>query len=259
MQTVDSCFMLPVLQHKAGNVRDFWDDVSEQYGSDTDGHFKLLGIEKALVFLQTIPGKGDFMVMYLRSRDNLDKTLKGLFSSDLKCSKYLAGQFKDFTGVDMSRSENLLKPQLLMSWMDNREYLEERNMLKMPWCFAMPIKPGKTDSALKFFNETMKPLMGDMEKLFRDHDIVSRLAFLQRTQQGDFIVNYMLASNALDELVMSLTTCSHELCSIIRKNCMDFTGLDFSDQKNLPNVNLLFKWDSMLGFQTAEQTIAYTE
>ncbi len=258
-KTVNSCFILPILPHKIGNVRDFWDDVSEKYGNELDGQFKLFGVQKALVFLQTMPEKGDFMVMYLRSRDGFDKTFKEIFGSGMKCSKYFTDQFKDFTGLDLSKKENVPKVEVLWDWTDTHEYLEEKKMLKMPWCFAAPIKPGKTGELLKLAGEMGKSKMSEIESMFRHHDIVRSLTCLQHTPQGDFIVRHILASNPLDELVLAFTTCKEEMCSMAKKLAIEYMGIDFSQQKNVPNVNLLFKWDEQLGFQTAEQTIAYTE
>lgn len=261
MQTetlVDSCFTLPVQQQKLGSVRDFWDDVSEKYSTDIDGHLKLCGIDRALVFLQSMPGDREYLVMYLKARSNLETTLKSCFSSDLPCSKYLARKFSDFTGIDLSRSENHPKIERLMDWRENREFIEERQMLQMPWCYAAPILPGKTSTVLQRVKEAPSR-RADWEKLLRDHDVIRNLACLQHTKQGDFLVKYTVASSTLDDLVKSFLTCSHDICSTARSFSKEITGIDYADEKNLPDVKLLFKWDSAAGFQTAEQTIAYTE
>jgi hypothetical protein len=258
-KTVDSCFILPILPHKIGNVRDFWDDVSEKYRGDTEDQLKGVKIKRLLAFLQAIPDKGDFIVIYMESTDSLAKTLHAMFATDIEYSKYIAGQFKDFTGIDLSKEENVPELQLLMDWKDSQEYIEEKNMLKMPWCFAVSIKQGKTDDLMKFLNEVSRSRMGEIEGLLRHHDIARSLALLQHTPQGDFIARHILASNPLDELIMAFTSCDDKRCNYIKNMAMEFTGVDYSDPKNLPHVELLFKWDEAHGFETAEQTIAYTE
>ncbi len=258
-KTVDSCFILPILPHKLGNVRDFWDDLSEKYGGETDSHLKLNGVHRIIAFLQDIPEKGDFLVTFMQSRNSLEKTLHGLFASGMECSRYLTGQFIDFSGIDMSKEESFPRLELLDDWKETREYMEERGMITMPWCFALPLKEGKANDVLNFVREAKKSMAADIEGMLRHHDVLRRLAYLQRTQQGDFIVFHLLASNPLDELVLAMTSCSDKMCSLARNKIIEFTGIDLSDQKSLPKVELLFKWDESHGFETADQIIAYTE
>src|SRR5271157_3663547 len=148
-KTIDSCFIMPVLPHKIGNVRDFWDDISEEYRSNIEDQLKGVGIKRLLVFLQSMPDKGDFMVFYMQSRDSLEKTLSELFTTSMKCSKYMTDSFKDFTGKDMSKKENMPKIELLAKWEEKSKTLEEKDMLKMPWCFAVPFKKGKSEGIKK--------------------------------------------------------------------------------------------------------------
>lgn len=258
-KSVDSCFMLPVQRQKLGSMRDFWDDANEKYSSDIDGHLKLTGVRKAQVFLQTMQDEREYLVMYLQSRNSLERTLKDIFGADLKCSRYLTGRFLEFTGLDLSKPENMPKLELLVDWAERREFLEERQMLQMPWCLVAPVKPGKTADLGKFIDDLSRSRMGEIEKLLRDRDIIRALRYLQRTPQGDFVVGYMLTSNTFEELASSLASCSHEMCDIVKNASREFFDLDISNPESLPDLKLLFKWDDTIGFQTAEQTIAYTE
>jgi len=52
----------------------------------------------------------------VQSADGLGKTLQELFATDDEFSKYLAGQFKDFSGVDLSGEENAPDVRLLVDW-----------------------------------------------------------------------------------------------------------------------------------------------
>lgn len=256
-KTTDSCFILPVLPHKIGNVRDFWDDVSEKFREDTEDQLKGVGIKRMLAFLQVMPEKGDFLVLFIQSTDDLGKTLQQMFATDDEFSKYLAGQFKDFSGVDLSREENLPNVKLLADWKEERPFGEEKNMLLMPWCFAAPLKPGKADEVVKLVDRLKD--MPEAVKLMRDHDIIRSITYLQRAQQGDFLVRHIVASNPLDDLIADFVSCDHETCRRARDVAKDMTGLDYSDPRYQPHVELLFKWDESHGFETADQVIAYTE
>lgn len=258
-KSVDSCFMLPVRHDRLGSIKNFWDDASEKYSADIDGHLKLAGVQKAQVFLQTMPDERNYMVIYLQSRNSLEKTLKDIFGSDLTCSRNLAGKFAEFTGLDFSRAENMPRLELLMDWAERREFIEERQMLLMPWCMAAPVRQGKTDDLKKLIGDVRSSGMGDVERLLRDHDIIRAIRYLQRTPQGDFMLGYVLSPSRFEDLASSIASCTDEMCGTIKKAAVDFFGIDLSDPKSLPDLKLLFKWDETVGFQTAEQTIAYTE
>ncbi|WP_148266560.1 hypothetical protein [Methanocella arvoryzae] len=258
-KSVDSCFMLPVQHDRLGSLKNFWDDLNEKYSADIDGHLKLAGVQKAQVFLQTMPDDRDYMVFYMQSRNSLDRTLKDIFSSDLDCSKSLTDRFAEFTGLDLSKEENMPKPELLMDWEERREFLEERQMLLMPWCVAAPVRQGKTDDLRKLIDDIGKSRMGDVEQLLRDHDVLRAIRCLQHTPQGDFVVGYLLSSTRFEDLASSIASCTGEMCNLAKNAAKEYFGIDLSDPKTLPDLKLLFKWDDTVGFQTAEQSIAYTE
>jgi len=182
-----------------------------------------------------------------------------MFTKGAKCSSKLKDHFMDFTGVDLSKKDNRPQLQLLMDWKDKNQYREEKDMLKMPWCFTAPILPGKTEDFLKLIKEVEKTRMADAENLLRHHDIIRSLTYLQRTPQGDFIVRHIVASNPLDDLIQSFMACNDKICLEARKLAKEFMGYDFANPKNQPHVELLFKWDESRGFETADQIIAYTE
>jgi hypothetical protein len=259
-KTVDSCFIIPIQQHKIGNSRDLWDDASEKYRGEMDSKLKDIGIRRMLVFLQTIPDKGDFMVFFLQSADSLDKTLSEMFAAGTECSKNLSDRFKDITGIDMSKKENIPKVEKIADWREKHEYIEERGTFaKMPWCYAVPVKSGKSEAMMEYIRNTMRSKSSEIEKVLREHDIMRRITFLQHTSMGDFIVQHILTTHPLDDLLMSMSSCDSKLCSEARKAVGEYIDFDFTDQKNVPNVELLFKWDEKHGFETADQIIAYTE
>lgn len=258
-KTVDSCFILPIMPHKIGNVRDFWDDAGEKYRDDTEGQLKGVGIKRMLVFLQAIPEKGDFMVFFMQSADRLDRTLLEMFSGNTEYSKRLKEDFKDLTGVNMAKEENMPKIEMLADWADRCEYLEEKNMLKMPWCYAIPIKRGRSEELKNFASNMTWSKGGEIEQMLREYDIVRRLSFLQHAREGDFVVQHILTTHPLDELLMSVSSCDSKLCDDARKAIKEFCEVDVTKQENVPKVELLFKWDEKNGFKTAEQIIAYTE
>ena len=40
---------------------------------------------------------------------------------------------------------------------------------------------------------------------------------------------------------------------------MKFSGIDYTKENNLPDLQLVFSWDDVQGFQTMAQEIAYTQ
>jgi hypothetical protein len=257
-KTVDSCFLLPVLPHKLGNVRDFWDDVSEKFRDEMEDQLKGVGIKRILAFLQAMPEKGDFLIIFMQSADGLGQTLQEMFATDDEYSKYLTEQFKDFTGIDLSNEANAPDVELLFDWKDRQMYREEKDMLTMPWCFGVPLKPGKTDEVYRLI-ERSKAMIPEVEKIARDHDIIRSLSYLQHISGGDFILRHIVASTPLDDLISKFVSCDDEICKKSRAMAMEMTGLDLSDPDQQPHVELLFKWDDRHGFETADQVIAYTE
>lgn len=256
-KTVDSCFLLPILPHKLGNVRDFWDDASEKYREETEDQLKGVGIKRILAFLQAMPKKGDFLILFVQSADGLGQTLQQMFATDDEYSKYLAEQFLDFTGIDLAKEENVPDVERLFDWKDEKMYREEKDMLTMPWCFGMPLLPGRTEDVYRLI-EKSKSMMPEAEKVARDHNITRSLTFLQHTPMGDFILRHMVASSPLDDLISEFISCDNEICKKGREIAKDMTGLDLSDPNQQPHVELLFKWDEEHGFETAEQVMAYT-
>ena len=257
-KTTDSCFILPILPHKIGNVRDFCDDLSEKYRDDAIDQFNGVGVKTIMAFLQTMPDKGDYMIFFMQSTDSLPDTIQEMFGTDDEFSKYLTDQFKDFTGIDLSKAENIPNVQELMDWKEEHPLREEKDMLLMPWCFAAALKPGMADEAMKLV-EKARSMMPEATKMMRDHDIVRNLTFLQRAPQGDFLVKHIVASNPLDDLIRDFVSCDENTCKMAREMAMRLTGCDYTDPKNQPHVELLLKWVDRAGFETADQVIAYTE
>jgi hypothetical protein len=191
--------------------------------------------------------------------DSLDRTLGEIFTTDVEFSKYLVDQFEDFAGVDMSKEESAPELQLLMDWKEPRQDIEEKDMLEQPWAFTMPLEQGQTEGFIRLTEEVVRTRTSDLERAFRHHDIVRSLAYVQRTPQGDFVVRHIMASKPLDDIIRDFVSCDGESCRNIRDKASKYFGVDISDPDNMPHVELLFKWDESHGFETAEQTIAYTE
>jgi len=127
----------------------------------------------------------------------------------------------------------------------------------MPWCFAVPLKPGRAEEAVRILDKVKA--MPEAAKLMRDHDIIRSISYLQRAPQGDFIIRHILASAPLDDLIAGFVSCDHDTCRKARDVAKEITGLDYSDPRQQPRVELLFKWDESRGIETADQVIAYTE
>jgi len=84
--------------------------------------------------------------------------------------------------VDLSEEENAPDVRLLVDWKEEHPFREEKDMLLMPWCFAVPLKPGRAEEAVRILDKVKA--MPEAAKLMRDHDIIRSISYLQRAPQG---------------------------------------------------------------------------
>lgn len=257
-KTIDSCFLTPILPHKIGNVKDYYDDISETRRGDAEQLLRSAGVKKSLAFIQETQ-IGDFIVQYIESMDDIDRTLMKIAKGDTDFSSYVRNSFKDCCGVDRSNPNELPKLERLFSWKDQKAYLEEQTMLKMPWAWATPILPGKSDEVKRFWSERQGKHLKDAEEHFKSLDIIRMEAFLQHTPKGDFLLQYMCASDQLDKVLVKCMSRDTPSSQYVKNEYIKFSGIDYTKQDNWPQLQLVFDWDDVKGFQTVPQEIAYTE
>jgi hypothetical protein len=250
---------MPILPHKIGNVKDLIDDMCETRRGDMEKHMRDLGVKKVLAFIQAMPS-GDFIVEYLETSDDIAKTMERSTGSDTPFQEYTQSWFKDISGIDRSSMMNeVQKTEKLYDWKDSKLYLEERDTLKMPWVWATPILPGKTEDVRRFWKTRTEDHAKDAEDHFKSLDIVRMQAFIQHLPQGDFLIQYMCATEQLDKVLLKCMSMDTKNSKFVKSEYSKFSGMDYTKESNLPDLQLVFSWDDAQGFQTVAQEIAYTQ
>ncbi len=252
------CVITPILPHKIGDVKDLIDDMCEKRRGDMEQHMHQIGVKKVLAFIQSMQA-GDFIVEYLEMTDDLEKTMEKSASIDTTFQEY-ADKFKEISGIERSTMiKNAQKIEKLYDWNDSKLFLEERDTLKMPWAWATPILPGKTEDVKRFWNTRREEHSKDAEDHFKNLNVFRMQAYLQHLPQGDFLVQYMCASDQLDKVLVKCMSADSKSSKFVKSEYMKFSGIDFTKEANLPDLQLIFSWDDVQGFQTTAQEIAYTQ
>jgi hypothetical protein len=250
--------MTPILPHKIGNVENFFDDINDNRRGDAEQLFRSAGMKKAIAFKQGMQA-GDFLIRYCESSEDINTTLTKVASGDTQFSSFIRDQYKDFSGIDFANAKDYLKVEKLFDWKDEKKYMDNLDIYKMPWAWATPIKQGMADEVRRFWSERSSKHLKDAEDHFRSLNIVRMHAFLQSLPQGDFLVQYMCTSEQLDKVLLKCMTQNTPSSQYVKSEYHKFSGIDYSKEENLPNVQMLFDWDDSRGFQEAEQEIVYTE
>jgi hypothetical protein len=250
--------MTPILPHKIGDVENFFDDLNDNRRGDAEQLFRSAGVKKAIAFKQGMQA-GDFLIRYYETSGDVNTVLAKVASGDTQFSSFIRDQYKEFSGMDFSKAKDQLKVEKLFDWKDEKKYMENLDIYKMPWAWATPIKSGMGDEVRRFWSERSSKHLKDAEDHFRNLNIVRMHAFLQSLPQGDFLVQYMCTSDQLDKVLIKCMTQDTPSSQYVKSEYHKFSGIDYSNEDNLPNVQMLFDWDDSRGFQEVEQEIVYTE
>ena len=169
-------------------------------------------------------------------------------------------KFKEISGIDRSSMlKNVQKIEKLYDWKDSKLFLEERDTLKMPWAWATPILAGKTEDVKQFWKTRREEHSKDAEDHFKSLNITMMQAYLQHLPQGDFLIQYMCATEQLDKVLLKCMSGDTKSSKFVKSEYMKFSGIDFTKEANLPDLQLIFSWNDVQGFQTTAQEIAYTQ
>lgn len=253
------CIITPILPHKIGNVKDLIDDMCETRRGDMEKHMRDVGVKKVLAFVQAMQ-VGDFFVEYLEMSDTIEKTMEKSAGIESPFVEQARDMFKDISGIERSAMmEDVKKIEKLYEWNDSKLYLEERDTLKMPWVWATPILKGKTEDVRRFWQTRRDEHSKDAEAHFRNLNISRMQAYLQHLPQGDFLVQYMCAAEQLDKVLVKCMSADTKSSKFVKSEYIKFSGIDYTKENNLPDLQLVFSWDDVQGFQTTAQEIAYTQ
>lgn len=253
------CVIMPILPHKIGNIKDLVDDMCEKGGGDVEQYMRGIGVKKVLGFIQEMP-VGDFFVEYLEMTGDIKETMEKAERMKTPFLEYGREKFKEISGIERSSMlKEVQKIEKLYDWKDSKLFLEERDTLKMPWAWATPILPGKTEDVKRFWKTRREEHSKDAEEHFKNLNIVRMQAYLQHLPQGDFLVQYMCAADQLDKVLLKCMSGDTKSSKFVKSEYMKFSGIDFTKEDNLPDLQLVFSWDDVQGFQTVAQEIAYTQ
>ncbi len=252
------CVIVPILPHKIGDVKDLIDDMCEKRRGDMEKHMHEVGVKKVLAFIQSMPS-GDFIVEHLEMADDIEKMMAKADTMETPFQEY-ADKFKEISGIERSSMiKDVKKIEKLYDWKDSKLFLEERDTLKMPWAWATQILPGKTDDVRRFWKTRQDGHSKDAEDHFKNLNVYQMQAYLQHLPQGDFLVQYMCAADQLDKVILKCMSGDTKSSKFVKSEYMKFSGIDFTKEANLPDLQLVFSWDDVQGFQTVAQEIAYTQ
>ena len=98
--------------------------------------------------------------------------------------------------------------------------------------FAMPILPGKTETAREWF-KAMEGRRNESDAADARHGIKKEAWFIQSSPQGDFLLGY-LEGEDLDKSVSAFSTDQDPFVVWLREKYKEITGIDMSQQQDTP-------------------------
>lgn len=123
-------------------------------------------------------------------------------------------------------------------------------------CFAMPVLPGKTDLARRYWEEIRGPRAQEVAEHLRRTGITRLLAYLQRTPSGDLLVQHIVATDSLDTALDRAASSGLEISRWTERQFKEFSGIDWSDPANRPDLQVLLDWRAGAAPSGAETVFA---
>ena len=253
-----ACVAVPILPGKIGNVKNLVDDFVDKRRGDVEKYLRDTGVKKVLTFIQGMQ-VGDYIVEYVETNDSLETAMDKASRAEHPLRDLAEKQFRDITGMDRSAvMREVAKIEKLYEWKDTSLDREEKHMVRMPWVWATPIRSGKTDSLRHFWQTRREEHGQDAVDHFKSLNIIDMKAFLQHLPQGDFLIQYMCASSQLDKVLLKCMSADTKSSKFVKSAYLDFSGVDYSQEKNAPDLQMIFFWDAARGLRTTLQEISYT-
>lgn len=256
----ESCFMMHVFPGKLEDMRAYWDEANVGRAQHVNDHLKRTGIARLLAFMQGMD-RGDYMLMYINSRDSLDKSLSEITGYTEPYTLFTSAKFSEFTGFDFSKSGTAPDLEKLFDWQDSPDKMsgEDRAIQTKPSAFAIPILDGKVDDLRDYWKKS-RDKMDETTNHLRDLNVKKLLAFHQKIPDGDFLVMFMESIDNPQTVMYRAATQNTNRSRFVWEGFKNFSGLNLSDDTTkLFNLELLFDWNENQGIQTVETNIAYTQ
>jgi hypothetical protein len=123
-------------------------------------------------------------------------------------------------------------------------------------CFAIAILPGKTEVLRRFWQAIQGPRAAQNAAHIRRTGITRLLAFLQHTAQGDFLVQYVVEPDNLNAALDRAADSDLAESRWTEQQFQEFSGIDWTNPANRPNLETLFDWTGAGGPGGAETVFA---
>jgi hypothetical protein len=171
----------------------------------------------------------------------------------LPVADFLLKGFEGFAGYDFTAPENIPDLELLFDWERGKEADEA---FQKHGVYAVRLLPGKADEVKRFyarFKEEWR--MRQVEQSIGD-TIFKVLSFLQRRPEGDYIVEYVGATENIDKVANKILRSDEPAFKNMRDAFIRFSGIDLTGAENMPKLELLFDWSADHGFRIGEAAMA---
>jgi hypothetical protein len=251
-KTFNNCFIIPVLPGQLGLLKNFFSGANGERSREADEHMRKLGIARYLAFSQCLP-KGDFLVQYIESKEGIGKTLRDCGASGYPFSSHMINTLKDISGMDFTQIENMPRVEPLFEWKDRKDR-GDRPMTSS--VFAVPVLPDKTHDVKRYWSDTGGKRLDESEDHFRMLDVRRVNASLQHLPQGEFMIIFIESSGHVGDILIKAMSMDTPRSRFVKEEFMKISGLDFTDPKNSPIIELLMDWDASKGFETVEAQMA---
>jgi len=231
----DCCFALPLLPGRVGEARDLWKKLHEDRAEEFGQYLRETGISRLLIFLQSLPG-GEFLVTLLGTTGGIRPAFEKGMTSASPMAKYLRESYADLTSIDFSSQRNVPDLEMLRYWED----YEREGLSSVRSAFAIPIRPGKTDSVRRFFAALEGGKIGDEAPIFHYQTVGKIESFLQHRPEGDYLVEYVESAKPIREVMRMGLGSGKPLSDFIRKEFSEFCDLPLP---LAPDIDLIYEWD----------------
>jgi hypothetical protein len=111
------------------------------------------------------------------------------------------------------------------------------------YCFALPLLPGQANAANALWNELKTEKSRDLDSYLHDLRILRLLVFTQSLPDGEFFVTFLTTNTELKNVYISAEEQGSTMSKYLIERYDKLTGMDFTDSRNLPQLERLRYWE----------------
>jgi hypothetical protein len=249
---LEYCFIVPILPDKVTTMRDFWREAATKKAGAIKTYIHDVGQTRVLAFLDTGP-QGNFLTQYIRGSTDLRTAFMKNRDIDLPVADFIRSAFEDFAGYDFTLPENSPDLEPLFDWTAGKTYDEASAKHGI---YVIKLLPGIADEVMRFyagFKEERR--MRELEQ-YLEGKILKVLSFLQHRPEGDYVVEYIVSSEDIEEMAEKLMRSDLPVIRLMRDAFMRFSGLDLTKPENMPKLELLFDSGAVSDIHVGEAVMA---